>query len=215
MIDEFIDASDRNNITWENLNIQTLSYIQDKSKKAISKGVIKSITSIFGSNETSGPVFISYIDKSKVDQDSRFFQKIDDFYKIKIYQEGLIGITLPTYETEIVTNDVFEKIDNYYVHRGRSDIIKIDGEILDMKMINDLNLKNKNAYLITDTVKNCLYLALWSNDDDEVIEEYGYFFKNNFKRIEIKKTAVLEEKKFRTGIKIDNELLREYFRNHV
>ncbi len=215
MIDEFIDASDRNNIIWENLSIQTLSYIQDKSKKAISKGIIKSITSIFGSNETSGPVFISYVDKSNIDQDSRFFQEVDDFYKIKIHPEGLIGITLPTYNTEIVTNDIFEKIDNYYVHKGRSDIIKIDGEILDMKMINDLNSKNKNAYLITDTVKNCLYLALWSNDDVEINKEYEYFFKNNFKRIEIKKTAVLEEKKFRTGIKIDNELLREYFRNHV
>ena len=51
--------------------------------------------------------------------------------------------------------------------------------------------------------------------DVEINKEYEYFFKNNFKRIEIKKTAVLEEKKFRTGIKIDNELLREYFRNHV
>lgn len=215
MIDEFIEASDRKNLKWERLNVQTLSYIQDRSKQAISKGIFKSITSIFGSNETSGPVLIAHIDESNTDQDSRFFKKIDDFYKISIRQDGLIEITLPTYGTEIVTNDVFEKIDNYYVHKGRSDIIKIDGEILDMKMINDLNSKNKNAYLITDNVKNCLYLALWSDNNIEIIKEYEYFFKNSFKRIEIKKTAVLEEKNFRTGIKIDNELLREYFRNHV
>jgi len=215
MIDEFIDASERNNLRWPNLNIQTLSYIQDKSKQAVNNEIFKSITSIFGSNETSGPVFISYIDKSVTDRDSKIFEKTDDFYGIKIHSNGLLGVTLPVYNEEIVTNDIFEQQGNCYIHKGRSDLVRINGETLDIKILNDLNTKNKNAYLISDTVKNCLYLALWDDHSHLLKNEYEYFFKNNFKRIEVKKVARLEEKNFRTGIKIDNELLREYFRNHV
>lgn len=213
MIDEFIDASRRNNLRWENLNIQTLSYITDKSKIAVKEKIIKSITSIFGSNETSGPVFVAYIDKNCTDKDSRYFEKVDDFYSIKIYGDGLLGVHLPVYNKEIITNDTFERKDNFYVHNGRSDIIKINGEILDIKIINDLNKKNKSAYLVTDTVRNCLYLAFWGRMNNSLKKEYEQFFKNNFKRIEILKVEVLTESNFLTGIKIDNEMLREYFRN--
>ena len=215
MIDKFIDVSIKNNIQCPNLNVQTLSYIQDKPKQAIAQGVFRSITSIFGSNETSGPIFTVVIDKSNVYQDSAIFDHVDDFYKIKIYQGGLLGVTLPIYDTEIITNDLFEQQGVYYKHKGRSDLVKINGEVLDIKIVNDLNNKNTNLYLVTDTVKNCLYLAFWDDTDSYILNECTNFFKNNFKRIEIVKTAVLNKHKFLTGIKIDNELLREYFRNYV
>ena len=215
MIDEFIDASIRNNINWSVLNIQTLSYIQDKSKVAIKNSLFKSITSIFGSNETSGPVFEAYIDINSIEQDSQQFTKPDNFYTIKLQETGLLSVTLPVYNSEIITNDIFEKTDNYYTHKGRSDLVKIDGEILDIKIINDLNLKNKELYIITDTVKNCLYLAFWNNTNAQLEHTYNDFFKNNFKKVSIKKTAILDKNKFFTGIKIDNEMLREYFRNYV
>jgi len=213
MIDEFVDASQRNNLKWQNLNIQTLSYIQNKPKLAVKKKIIKSITSIFGSNETSGPVFISYVDETCTDKDTRYFEKVDNFYGIKIYGGGLLGVHLPVYNTEIITNDTFERKENFYVHNGRSDLIRINGETLDIQVINDFNNKNKNAYLVTDTVKNCLYLAFWNNIDQDIKTEYEQFFKNNFNRVEISKVQVLNEANFRTGIKIDNEMLREYFRN--
>jgi hypothetical protein len=215
MIDEFIDASIRNNIDWPILNIQTLSYIQDKPKAAIKNNIFKSITSIFGSNETSGPVFEAYIDINSIEQDSQQFTKPDNFYTIKLQETGLLSVTLPVYNSEIITNDIFEKNDNYYTHKGRSDLVKIDGEILDIKIINDLNLKNKELYIITDTVKNCLYLAFWNNTNAQLEHTYNDFFKNNFKKVSIKKTAILDKNKFFTGIKIDNEMLREYFRNYV
>jgi hypothetical protein len=215
MIDEFIDASIRNKIKWPRLNVQTLSYIQDKPKHAIADGVIKSITSIFGSNETSGPVFTAYIDRQNSNQDSSLFDTIDDFYGIKLYDTGLLGVTLPTYNIEIVTNDLFEQQGVFYKHKGRSDLVKINGEILDIKIVNELNSRNSNAYIVTDTVKNCLYLAFWDRPDDHITEEYFNFFQNNFNRIQIDKITVLNKNKFLTGIKIDNELLREYFRNYV
>ncbi len=215
MIEGFIDSSRRRNIKWPRLNVQTLSYIQDQTKQGIEEGIIKSITSIFGSNETSGPVFTAYIDKQNTKQDSALFDHIDDFYKIKIYDNGLLGVTLPVYDFEIVTNDLFQQQGIYYKHIGRSDLIKINGEIIDIKIINQLNNKNPTAYIVTDTVKNCLYLAFWEVEDSVLEQEYKNFFANDFKRIAIDKTAILNKRKFLTGIKIDNELLREYFRTYV
>jgi len=215
MIDEFIDASNRHGVRWPNLNVQTLSYIQDKPKQAIKDNIIRSITSIFGSNETSGPVFVAYIDKQCVDQDSSLFNHIDDFYKIKLHHGGVLGVTLPVYNSEIITNDLFEQQGVFYRHKGRSDLVKINGEVLDAKTINNLNTNESSAYIVTDTVKNCLYLAFWDIKNDALVKEYSNFFANNFNRIKIDKVAVLNKNKFLTGIKIDNELLREYFRNYV
>lgn len=215
MIDEFIDSSARNNLSWPKLNVQTLSYIQDKPKQAIKNNIFKSITSIFGSNETSGPVFLLTIDKDSLDRNSSFFSKVDDFYNIDISDSGLIKIGLPIYNVDIVTNDLFEHVGEYYVHKGRSDITKIDGEILDIKIINDLNLNYTDSYIVIDSLNNSLYLAFWEKEDHAVLDDLNLFFKNNFNKVNIKKISVLNKKRFLRGIKLDNELLREYFRNHV
>lgn len=212
MVDEFIDASIRNNITWPNLNVQTLSYIQHKPKHAVEQGIFKSITSIFGSNETSGPVFESSIAADNVNQDSSEFKKVDEFYNIQLSDTGLLKVGMPIYHADIVTNDIFVKQGDIYSHKGRSDLVKINGEILDVKVINELNLKYNSIYLVTDSLQNCLYLACWDCQEYTLVSELGLFFKNTYSRIEITKVAVLIKKNFMSGIKIDNELLREYFR---
>lgn len=213
MIENFINSSNTRNIKWPNLNVQTLSYIQDTAKDAIKNNTFKSITSIFGSNETSGPVFEAIIDKSNTDQESNVFIKGDNFYQITFYENNLIGITLPVYNTEIITNDVFEQVNEKYIHRGRTDLIKINGEIVDIKLVNSINAKYENFYLVTDAVKNCLYLACWHTIDESstITAEVN----NMFKRLTVNKIAVLNKQSFFSGIKLDNELLREYFRNHV
>lgn len=212
MVDEFIDASIRNDISWPHLNVQTLSYIQSKSKDAVARGVFKSITSIFGSNETSGPVFELTINKDNAKQESSQFSKVDDFYNVELSETGMLAVYMPGYNTQIVTNDIFEKQGTLYTHKGRSDLVKINGEVLDIKVINDLNVKNTDIYLVTDSLQNCLYLACWNSQPAETVDELKLFFKNTYDRIEIAKVAVLTKKNFMSGIKIDNEMLREYFR---
>jgi len=215
MIDKFIEASVRQGIAWPLLNVQTLSYIQDSAKQAIQQGVFKSITSIFGSNETSGAVVECYIDEDSTDKDSSHFSIVDDFYKIEIKENNLIGVTLPFYDTEIVTNDVFEIENGYYIHKGRNDLIKIDGEIVDIKVINDINNKYQNAYIVTDSVMNCLYLAFWDEVIPDDYNEIINYINKEFKKVKVNKIAAIKKKSFMSGIKIDNELIREYFRNHV
>lgn len=215
MIHEFINSSRRKSITWKNLQVQTLSYIQENSKNAVRDGIFKSITSIFGSNETSGPVFQCTITKNNIEQDSSYFTRLDNFYKIDLDNNGLISIGMPTYDTCIITNDIFKIVDEYYVHAGRKDMVKINGEIIDYGVINELNKKYENLYLVIDSIYNGIYVAFWNKNDFDTLRNIEDFFKNRYKRISISKICVLNKEDFLSGIKIDNELLREHFRTHV
>ena len=215
MIDEFIDASKERNIVWPKLNVQTLSYIQDYAKVGIVEGIIKSVTSIFGSNETSGPVFLAHIEKGTIGRSSNWFKKVDDFYEIRLDSKQMLHVTMPVYNIDIVTNDRFKKRSKFYEHIGRNDLTKIDGKVFDLKIINELNNMNGQASLILDPLKNSIYLAFWYRKDENLELEYSKFFKDRFETLKINKTAILNKNSFMSGIKIDMELLREHFRNHV
>lgn len=215
MIDKFIESSIEKSISWPKLQVQTLSYIQDISKQAVRNGVFKSITSIFGSNETSGPVFECTITADNTTQDSSCFTKLDDFYDITLDSEGLISVGLPVYKTKIITNDKFKIVDEFYVHNGRKDIVKVNGEIIDYETINQLNKTYKDLYIIVDSVHNSLYVACWTEVDEHVLNEVKKFFQHHYDRVRVNQVSILNKDRFLSGIKIDNELLREYFRNHV
>lgn len=215
MIEEFINISKRLDINWLNLNIQTLSYITDNARLAIKDGVFKTITSIFGCNETSGPLFELTIDIDNIDKDSSMFSKYDDFYKFNFYKDGLIGVCMPVYNTEIITNDLFEIQGNFYIHKGRSDFIKINGEIVDIEIINNFNQKYESSYVVTDAIHNCLYLVFWKDENKKIVDEFNSILQNKFDRVKITKTKILNKNSFLSGIKLDNELIREYFRNYV
>jgi hypothetical protein len=215
MIDDFIDASKERNVVWPKLNVQTLSYIQDSAKLGITKGIFKSITSIFGSNETSGPIFLAHIEKSTIGRNADWFKKVDDFYGLRTDMKNMLHVTMPMYNTEIVTNDLFKKVGKFYQHAGRSDLAKINGKIFDLELINALNSRNPHAHLVIDSVKNSIYLAFWARKDEKLESEYLNFFINKFDGMKINKTAILDKSSFQSGVKIDNELLREHFRNYV
>lgn len=215
MVDEFIDASIRNNVKWPNLNIRTLSYIQQKPRDAIKNGIIKSIISMFGTNETSGCIFNNKITKDNLDRSSSTFNTLDDFYNFRLLDDGMIEVILPVYGNKIMTNDIFEKQGGYYIHKGRKDMVKVNGEVLDLKIVAGLNSKySDDAYIVVDSVNNSLYIAFWNSENNDITEEFNSFFKDNFDRIQVSKVASLDKKKFISGIKVDNELLREYFRQH-
>lgn len=187
----------------------------DSAKNGVRDSIIKTATSIFGSNETFGPVVANVIDKNCWDKDSRYFEKVDDFYGIKLYEDGKIGITTPVYNKEVITNDYFQKTDPYYIHLGRSDLLRINGEHIDLSFINKLNKQDDSRYVVVDTLNHCLYIAFWSEITDEYAQETIEDIESNFEKVKVTKYTVLNKKSFYYGIKIDNELLREYFRNHI
>lgn len=214
LIDKFIESSRTKKVNWPNLDLITLSYILENAKIAVRDKIFKSITSIFGSNETLGPLFFNRADKENWNIDSSKFLIPDDFYKIDLSDEGKITITVPVYNREIVTNDYFKKDGDFYIHCGRSDMFRINGEKLNLSTINDLNKKYTKTYIVVDTLNHCLYLACWEELDLEEISEIKTNIENNFDRIKITKISQVDKSNFYYGIKIDNELLREYFRTY-
>jgi hypothetical protein len=214
LIDKFVEVSRNKNVKWPKLDLITLSYILDNAKHAVRDGIFNSITSIFGSNETLGPLFINRADTENWDIDSRCFKTIDDFYKIVITLEGKITVTVPVYNKEVETNDYFQRDGDIFLHQGRSDLLRINGETINLDTINKLNKTYTDAYVVADTLNHCLYLACWKNLSTEQIQMIKKDVEKNFNRVKITKISTIDKSNFYYGIKIDNELLREYFRSY-
>ncbi len=212
LIDKFIEVSKAKNVKWPKLDLITLSYILESGKHAVRDGIFNSITSIFGSNETLGPLFFNKADSVNWDIDSRYYLMYDDFYKLSLSSDGKLTVTVPVYNKEVTTNDYFERDGAYYIHRGRSDMFRINGETVNLSTINDLNKQHTDTYIVVDTLNHCLYLACWKEIDDATIQDIKKDIESNFNRIKITKIVHLDKANFYYGIKIDNELLREHFR---
>ena len=214
LIDKFIEVSRKQNVQWPKLDLITLSYILESAKHAVRDKIFNSITSIFGSNETLGPLFINRADQTIWDIDSRYYLKYDNFYKVSLSDEGQITVTTPIYNKNVITNDYFELDGNYYIHHGRSDMFRINGETINLSTINNLNKLNNKTYIVVDTLNHCLYLACWEDLPVDEIQRIIQDVESNFRRVKVTKAYHLEKSNFYYGIKIDNELLREHFRTY-
>lgn len=197
------------------LNLYTLGYIKSSWKHAANIKKLKDIISFFGSNETSGPVLINKI--SDPDFIENKYVKIDDFYNISFNDRGSLEVILPIYNKSIQTNDAFKLEEDHYFHIGRNDLIRINDKDIDIKNYNFKIKELLNADPIYDTVYQKIYLAIWENTKElnKLIEKVNSFlqkFSNNSHKID--KFAILEQEQFLTGIKLDQELLRDYFRNY-
>lgn len=214
LIDKFIEVSREQNIQWPKLDLITLSYILESAKHAVRDGIFNSITSIFGSNETLGPVFLNTATRDNWQINSNFFLQNDDFYNLKLSSEGQITVSVPVYNKDVTTNDYFERDGDYFVHKGRSDMFRINGEAINLSTINDLNKQNPDVYIVVDTLNHCLYLACWKDLSVEEIDAVKAKVESNFERVKVTKAFHLDKSNFYYGIKIDNELLREHFRTY-
>jgi hypothetical protein len=214
LIDEFFESAVIKN---SNLNIYTLSYIQQKWVDYVRQGKAKNIISIFGSNETSGPIFLNEIQPID-DFNPKRFTKVDDFYSLSFDHDDVITVSLPYYDSvNICTNDRFNYQDGYYYHQGRSDLIRINGLAVDLLGYNEFAKNLLDCDLIYDTIEHTIYLAVWSQDRSEeqiqIIAKHLDTTTNGLHTIS--KWSFLEQSDFIRGVKIDHELLRDYFRNYV
>lgn len=196
----------------ENIVYYTLSIIPSELRKY---GVYKDIISIFGSNETSGPVFINRINHKNFKENSYF--KVDDFYDINLVNRSL-NVTLPVYNITIDTNDEFTITqDNTYIFQRRRDLTRINGKGVPTKKYDRIVKEYLDADLIYDYALQDIYLAVW-NDDKNLKKSARKINKILEKESRgshyIRSYKVLDRNEFLTGVKIDQELLREYFRKY-
>jgi len=199
-----------------NLQLYTLSTIKKEWLKYLKNQTIKDIISYFGSNETSGPVLINRL-SSKNFYESKFY-KLDNFYELIINDQEEIIVKMPIYQSYIKTNDKFKLHNNYFYHLGRNDLIRINGRNVDLFEYDKFLQSKLQGNLVYDTVFNEIYLAVWEDNVDTVrkIKEVNTFIKQkSYNTHFISKAKVLSQDHFLTGVKIDHELLRDYFRNYI
>lgn len=195
------------------LTYYTLSVIPSELKKE--KDSYKDIISFFGSNETSGPVLINNIKRKDFRENT--YRKFDNFYDVNIVDK-MLNVTLPVYNKTINTNDCFEVNENSYEFIGRRDLKRINGRDVPLKDYNEFAKEKLDADLVYDFVYQVIYLAIWTESQNlqkhtsEINDELKRRSDNNHF---LKKSKVLDKSEFLTGVKLDQELLREYFRRYV
>lgn len=211
LIDNFLKLG-----SYRELNLYTLSTIKKDWVAYHLDNRIKNIISIFGSNETSGPTFVNEI--ADHDFQENKYRLVDGFYQINLIDDKLLEVTLPVYDTKIITNDVFEKVGSNYYHKGRNDLYRVNGYEVNVKHYDNLIKNVIDADLVIDTAKDSLYLAIWK--DADMIDQHisaiiGKIKKDSYNVHTVNKYKVLDKSKFMTGVKLDMELLRDYFRKFV
>lgn len=171
----------------------------------------KDIISFFGCNETSGPLLINRASFSNFRRN--VYQKVDDYYEIKSIDP--LTIHLKEYGVDLNTNDVFE-IEDGFKFIGRKDLLRINGIEIQSELYDEiLESLNIDGSFIYDTAYNEIYLAIWEECDIKL-----KYINSNMNRISndahsVSKYAILDKNKFVSGVKLDQELLRCYFRDRI
>ena len=211
MIDQFLKLND-----YPNLNVYTLSTIQYSWLELYKNKKINNIISFFGCNETSGPLLINEINDPDFSESG--YKLMDDFYKLNLNDGANLEVEMPVYNTKISTNDMFDFVNGKYLHKGRNDLYRVNGYVVDLPRYNKEVNEILDGMVIVDTSKDKLYIAVWDNISD--CESKINMIANKFDSLsdgahKIDKHAVLEKDRFYSGVKLDMELLRDYFRKFV
>ena len=208
--------------------IYTLSTIKKEWIPYVKENKIKNIVSLFGTSETSGPIFTNQADDENFVQNK--FNLIDDYYKIRFAEKNLLEVNIPIYGKKVCTNDQFIIRSDGYYHNGRSDLIRINEHIVDIKKYDQILESFKSVLdgkIIYDPAINEIYLAIWQTSILGDSNEPGFSNLDFVVRMintqigticwahHISKYEVLNPNSFFTGIKMDNQLIRDYFRSKV
>lgn len=198
--------------------IYTLSTIKKEWLSFIKTNKVKNIISIFGTSETSGPLFLNYADDENFAQNK--FTLMDDYYGISFTDKKLLEVDVPIYNKKICTNDEFMISAEGFYHNGRSDLIRINGHVVDVTSHNkilELLRDYLDAKFVYDPAVNEIYLAVWKTtlDIDILVKKINHKIGTVCWAHHITKYELLDHNSFFTGIKLDNQLLRDYFRSNV
>lgn len=198
--------------------IYTLSTIKKEWIPYVRENKIKDIVSIFGTSETSGPLFLNYATDENFIQNK--FNLVDDYYKVSFTKNNLLEVDIPVYNKRFCTNDEFIIGSDGFYHNGRSDLIRINGHVVDVESHNKI-LEVLKPYLdakfVYDPAVNEIYLAIWKTtlDPDALVQKINSKIGTIYWGHHISKYEVLDSNLFFTGIKLDNQLIRDYFRSRV
>lgn len=214
-VEHFLKHATSHNVMFDNLTLYTLSYINPDWQALIKQCGIQKIISIFGCNETSGPLFINSLYADSTGFDPRNFVKPDDFYNYKFNDTGQLLVNLKQYDRTIVMQDSFECKDNQYRHLGRNDLVRINDIQVDFFWLLELCSSQKIlGQIILDREREKLYLAVWDNSDlHELTIKLNQLIEDKYgPTVQISQSKNLCYQDYLLGIKLDHEGLRDTFR---
>lgn len=202
-----------------NKTIYTLSSISEEMVNAYKQGQLKDVISIFGSNETSGPTLINKASANNFK--SEIYYKVDNFYKLD-FVNGEMIVTLPYYDNRVInTEDRFLTEDDWsYEFIGRNSLKKINGAPVKEHAYSNVVEQSglKESRLVYDIFENKIYLAI--SQENINVQSSISFIKQQIENLSnsnhtVDKFSVLDLNEFMSGVKLDQELLRHYFRKYV
>ena len=184
-------------VNFTKLNVYTLAAIRPEWVQYVGWKV-KDIISMYGMSETSGPVLINKA--SNFEFAPNKFYPVDDFYRLDIV-DGHLTIN------DFQTSDKFRKWGAAYFFDGRDDLIRVNDVVVPVQEYQTYVGSNT---LVIDSLYNKIYLAIWDQPIDvEKIQSKFHPYHH------ISKYEILTKAMFMSGIKIDIQALREYFRSGI
>jgi hypothetical protein len=200
------------------LKITTLFQIPTDAVRLLKEKNITQIGSVFGDTTIGVGFFMKTVDQTtNLDtyDVTNMGAPLDDFYKFKL-EDNQLWISIPKLGQDWRTsNDIFEIIDNNYHFRGRSNQYRINGEwvrLRDIESIVDKLFGLNGANIIIDNDMQRIYLAIWKPNPDAEIA-LSKFFDETYTIVKIDYVLRdLNYENFLGARKIDNNKLRQYFR---
>lgn len=211
MIDEFLSYDGNNS----ECILYTLSVIKKEWVEHTKTKKIKDVISIFGTNETSGTVMINQATDHDFSENT--YKKLDDFYGIHITEKNELEVGMPIYNKRVPTGDAFVKHGDKFLHLGRSNLYRINDLELDVNKYTAMLKKECDGDIIVDTNKNSIYIVLWDKTaNNQIVKDIDRVMREDSADLHfVSKYDYLAQSEFLTGVKVDRQILREYFRTKI
>jgi hypothetical protein len=211
MIGQFFDAAKQR--CNQDLIVYVLGFISSNWMTHIDHGKAKNIVSLFGSSETSGPIFVNQL-TSQHEFDPRRFTKVDDFYQLDFDQNGIMTVKSPVSHC---TNDRFEVHKDHYYYQGRSDLVRINNWPVNTAQYAKIaETHAKDCEIVIDCVENKIYLVSWGHIAQHQIDAIKQDIETaSHHRHSIDKFATLDQAQFVCNKNIDYDMVQDHFKNYV
>lgn len=219
MLDSLLEYMIKRNIKFEHeIHIVVGGFYVTKNYiDIIKKTNIAKLISMYGSNETFGPILLKVVDQY-TDKDTFVENYLgtnpDDFYQIELVDQKLQVTCSSIYNGTKTLDDLFSGNNlSGYTHNGRSNFYRINEVDFDPQVITQMArsmFSNPNIELVTDMPKQRLYIAVWEGKFN--LLKFNRWITSEYPGLTVAAYDFLDRRNFE-DFKIDYEGLRNHFRN--
>jgi acyl-coenzyme A synthetase/AMP-(fatty) acid ligase len=217
MLDDIVEYMLENNLKFD-FGIEIITggfYLTEDYVEKVKQTNIKKLFSMFGSNETYGPVFLKEITPTTSTENYKpnyMGNLVDSMFKVELNGTKLT-VSAPTlYSNSITIDDDFEgKTANGFYHLGRNNFYRINEDGFTIPQLQEIVSKFATDFdIVVDMPKQQLYLVIWSGTVN--IAELNYAMLAQFEHLIFNKVDFLTKKDFQ-DFKIEHDMLRTHFQN--